>query len=60
MQKELTSTVPLHTFHSISLPGYKIFSQVSFLQNNIRGIAKVERAMAGTLTDLEKLLYESK
>lgn len=37
-----------------------MFSQASFLQNNIREIAKVERAMARTLRGLEKLPYENK
>lgn len=60
IQKELMSMVPLHIFHTISSPGHKIFSQASFPQNNIRVMAKVEREMAGTLTDLEKLLYEYK
>lgn len=44
----------------MSLPGHKKFSWVSFLQNNIRETAKVERATAVTLTGLEKLLYENK
>lgn len=59
-EKNLNSTVPSHIFHSMSLPGYQMFSQASFLQNNIREIAKVERAMARTLRGLEKLPYENK